>query len=85
MEQLLNFLDHLNSHYVWIETLHLSRILSIKIPAKNASFIPKYVHLQDWFLKYEQNEVPVVSGSNQNIEMSCKNKLKLTELKVKKN
>ena len=64
------------------------RILFRKILATNASFAPKYVYpsraclssLRHVLAKYE-DEVPDVSGSNQNIETSCKSKLKFTELK----
>ena len=55
-----------------------------KIPAINASFAQTYVHLQGWPLKSGKNikdDVPDVSGSTQNIETLCKNKLKLIKLK----
>ena len=46
----------------------------MKIAAMNASFAPKYMHLQGWSLEIGQN-------INENIEMWCKNTSKLTKLK----
>ena len=47
----------------------------------------QYVHLQGWSLNFRHvrakcnDKVPDVSDSNENIETSCKPKLKLSELK----
>ena len=46
-----------------------------KIPATNASFAPKYAHLQGWPLKFGQD----VKIFQPKIETRCKNKLKVTK------
>ena len=62
-------------------------LLQKKNAVLNDSSARKYLNLQDWSLNFRdirgkfKNKVPDVSDSNQNIETSCKSRLKLCVLK----
>ena len=80
-QRLIHF--KLQSSGIENKSSYINNIFLRGIQAMYASFAPKYLHLQDWYLEFEQNikRSADVSGSSHDIEASCKNKLKLTKLK----
>ena len=71
----------------WKQIVYHQGYIFTNLPTTNISSTPDYLHLQDWFLKFKwcctkyKAKVPDVSNPNQNIEITCKCKLKFTELK----